>query len=168
MYNKTKNDKNSAQGIQSDLISTYLKIAQINLLHCKKATFTYCRDLTTEHTYISIIQEPWIRGKKIYGFGQLHNRLFYNRTGTRPRAAIHVSPNMNAMVLNQFTDDDLVSVRICRSLTEGGDFIVVSAYLPYDSIEPPPGSSLSKVVDFCKSERVPLIVGTDSNAPHKI
>lgn len=167
MDSKPKNI-NSAVSSQPSTSRTDLTLAQINLLHCKKATYNLCRDLTTKHTGITLIQEPWVRGKKIHGFGQLHNRLFYNRAGSKPRAAIHVSPNVEAMVLNQFTDDDLVTVRVCRKSTEGGDFIVVSAYLPFDSTEPLPGSSLEKIVIFCKIKQVPLIVGTDANAHHKI
>lgn len=168
MDKKTKNYKTNAQGNQVGPPNTDLKFAQINLHHCKKATYTYCRDLTKEHTDVSFILEPWIRGIKIHGFGQLHNRLFYSRTGGKPRAAIHVSPNLNAMILNQFSDADVVSVRICRKSDEGGDFVVVSAYMPYGSAVPPPGPSIEKIVNFCKKERIPLIIGTDSNAHHII
>lgn len=147
---KTKNNNTSAISMPSSAM-TDLKIAQINLLHCKKASYTYCHDFKVEHTDVSLIQEPWIRGNKIHGFGKLHNRLFYCRTGGKPRAAIHVSPNVNAMILNQFTDLDLVTVRIYRKSEHGGDFIVVSAYMPYDSPLPPPGVAFKRIVDFCSS-----------------
>ena len=145
-----------------------LKFAQLNLLHCKKATFTFCRDLKEELTDISLIQEPWVKNGKIHGFGQLHDRLFYDRNGGRPRAAIHVSPSVNALMLNQFSDDDIVTVRICRSPVDGGDFVVISAYLPYDSDFPPPGPSLARVISFCEREKIPVLIGMDSNSHHKI
>lgn len=167
MANKT-NDNTSANDRQSGLILRDLKFEQINLLHCKKATANYCRDLIQKQTEISLIQEPWIRGNKINGFGQLNNRLFYNRAGKRPRAAIHVSPNINAMILNQLSNDDLVAVRICRNAREGGDFVVISAYLPFDSKDAAPGLTLEKAVEFCKASNIPIIIGTDSNAHHKI
>ncbi len=141
------NGRIDAGGVRSKLNITDLKFAQINLQHCKRATYTYCRGLKMRQTDISIIQEPWIRGKRIHGFGQLHNRLFYCRSGIRPRAAIHVAVNVNAMILNQLSNDDLVAVRICRNSEDGGDFVVVSAYLPYDSPVPPPGPDLIRVAE---------------------
>lgn len=162
------NINRSAQGLQSGITSTALKIAQINLHHSKKATYTYCRDIKMRHTSITFIQEPWRRGSKIHGFGQLHNRLFYHKKGVCPRAAIHISPDVNALILNQLTDDDLVTVRICRSQMEGGDFLIVSAYLPYDSPQPPPGPTLMGVLEFSKRERIPLLIGTDANSHHTI
>lgn len=167
MDNTSNNNINDSV-TRSQPVTTDLRFAQINLHHCNKASYTYCRDLKINNTDISLIQEPWIRGNKIHGFGQLHNRLFYCRTGGKPRAAIHVSPNINALVLNQFTDNDLVAVRICRKATEGDDFIVVSAYMPYDSQEPPPGSSLTKLMDFCELEKIPLVIGADSNSHHTV
>lgn len=162
----SKNEKRATSGESGSTMSD-LSFGQINLLHCKKATYTYCCDLKINRTDISLIQEPWIRGSKIHGFGQLHDRLFYCRTG-RPRAAIHVSKNLNAMQLNQFTNDDLVAVRICRDANDGGDFTVVSVYMPYDPGVPPPGPTLDKVVQFCKDEQIPLIIGSDSNSHHTI
>lgn len=149
-------------------ISTDLKFAQINLRHCKKATYTHCRSIRVDRTDITLIQEPWTRGKKIHGFGRLHDRLMYCKNGNRPRAAIYAAQNVNSLLLNQFTSDDLVTMRVCRSKADGGDFIVVSAYLPYDSITPPPGPGLEMIVDFCEKECTPLIIGTDSNSHHII
>ncbi|HEY0221242.1 MAG TPA: hypothetical protein VGC17_00205, partial [Lactovum miscens] len=145
-----------------------LKFAQINLLHCKKATYTHCLGIKQEQTDISLIQEPWVRGNKIHGFGQLHDRLLYCKTGIKPRAAIYVASNVNTMMLNQYSNDDVVTMRVCRSVSEGGDFIVVSAYLPYDSPTPPPGPFLEKIVEFCDKKSIPLLIGTDSNSHHVI
>lgn len=163
-----KVDRRAGLGFQSVTSKTVLKIAQINLHHCKKSTFNYCRDLKVEHTDVSFIQEPWVRNGKIHGFGQLHERLFYDRRGGKPTAAIYVSPDVDALILNQFSDDDLVAVRICRNSIEGGDFVIVSAYLPYDSPTPPPGPSLTRIVDFCEKEKIPMLIGTDSNSHHTI
>lgn len=154
--------------VQSNSISTDLEFTQINLRHCKKATYTLCRSLRMGRTKISLIQEPWVRGKKIHGFGQLHDRLLYCKTGIIPRAAIYVEPWVKAMVLNQFTTDDVVAVRVCRDVTDGGDYVVISAYLPYDSKVPPPGPELLTVVEFCERENIPILIGTDSNSHHTI
>lgn len=145
---------------------TDLKFAQINLLHCKRATYTHCSDLKSEQTNISLIQEPWIRGNIFHGFRQLHDRLFYCKLKGKPRAAIYVAPGLEPFMLNQFVDGDLVVVRVSRKEEEGGDFIVISAYMPHDSAEPPPGPLMEKVVEYCRNEGIPMIVGADTNAHH--
>src|ERR1700744_3165222 len=135
MDNKTRKNisDSGAAGIRADLVMSDLKFAQINLHRSIKATATFCRGLRMEQTDVCLLQEPLVRDNVINGFGVLKNRLFYHRTGGRPRAAIYVSPNVNAMILNQFSDEDLVAVRVCRKDSEGGDFIVASVYMPYDS-----------------------------------
>jgi hypothetical protein len=44
--------------------------------------------------------------------------------------------------------------------------VVCSAYLPYDSEDPPLSRELEKLVRYCESERIQLLVGCDSNAHH--
>lgn len=168
MYKHTRRRRAAATIDRSAFSCHDLKVAQINLHHSTKATNAYCRDLRIEQTNISIIQEPWIRGNRVQGFGQLHDRLFYCRKGKRPRAAIHVSKDMNAMILNQFSNDDLVAVRICREPSFGGDFIVASVYMPYDSPLPPPGPLFADLVDYCTENRLELMVGADSNSHHTV
>lgn len=53
-------------------------------------------------------------------------------------------------------------------MSEGGDFIVAAAYMPYDSPGPPPGPSFIRLVEFCEAEGIPMIIGADSNSHHKI
>jgi hypothetical protein len=45
-------------------------------------------------------------------------------------------------------------------------FIIASAYLPYDSDEPPPTKELRDVIDYCASRKKQLIIGCDANAHH--
>ena len=44
--------------------------------------------------------------------------------------------------------------------------VVCSAYLPYDSEDPPPSWELEDLVRYCKNENIQLLVGCDSNAQH--
>lgn len=166
--NRAHNRANGAEKVQSILNVTDLNFAQINLHHCIKATDNFCRGLKMEHTSVSLILEPWVHGKKVRGFGQLHDRLFYYKMGNRPRAAIHVSSDVEALPLHQFMDDDVSVVRVCRKISDGGDFVVASVYMPYDSDGSPPGPSFVRLVDYCKSQRVPLVTGADSNAHHVV
>jgi hypothetical protein len=44
--------------------------------------------------------------------------------------------------------------------------VVCSAYLPYDSEDPPPSRELEELVMYCESERIQMLVRCDSNAHH--
>jgi hypothetical protein len=61
----------------------------------------------------------------------------------------------------------MATVRILYS-SEGNqrEHIVTSAYLPYDSDEPPPSKEWREVIDDCSSSRKQLIIGCDANAHH--
>jgi hypothetical protein len=53
--------------------------------------------------------------------------------------------------------------------TYGGvceELIVASAYLPYDSNEPPPTNEMRDIFEYCQSRKKQLIVGRDANAHH--
>jgi hypothetical protein len=52
--------------------------------------------------------------------------------------------------------------RVCEEL------IVVSAYLPYDSDEPPPTKEMRDIIEYCQSRKKQLIVGCDTNARHTL
>ena len=39
-----------------------------------------------------------------------------------------MSKEIDAMILNQYSNDDLAAVRICRDNSEGGDFVAASVY----------------------------------------
>jgi hypothetical protein len=46
------------------------------------------------------------------------------------------------------------------------ELIVASAYLPYDSDEPPPTKEMKDIIDQCQSRKEQLIIGCDANAHH--
>jgi hypothetical protein len=62
---------------------------------------------------------------------------------------------------------DLVAVLV-RYNKEGVErrLVVCSAYLPYDSEDPPPSRELEELVRYCENERIQLLVGCDFNAHH--
>ena len=62
---------------------------------------------------------------------------------------------------------DVVAVRL--SFNRGGsirDLIITSAYLPYDSDEPPPSGELRDVVNYCCRNNLQLIARCDANTHH--
>ena len=144
-----------------------IKFKQINLHHCKAATANICRDLTVGHTSIILIQEPWVNKNKVMGFGKHRNRIFQASVGTNPRAAVYVTPDLQAMLLHQFSDGDTTVVRIVRTAADGGDLLIASCYMP-DTADCPYTDLLIKAIDFSKANNVPIILGCDANAHHTV
>jgi len=70
-------------------------------------------------------------------------------------------------VLPDFSFRDLVVIQM-KYLEDGAErrLVVCSAYLPYDSKDPPPSREMEKFVRHCEKENLRLIVGCDSNAHH--
>jgi hypothetical protein len=62
---------------------------------------------------------------------------------------------------------DATTVRITYTYRGGREeLIVASAYLSYDSDEPPPIKEMRDIIDYCQSRKKQLIIGCDANARH--
>jgi len=72
-------------------------------------------------------------------------------------------------MLPGFSCGDLVAVLI-KYNEEGAErcSVVCSAYLPYDSEDPPPSKELEDLVRYCENENLYLVVGCDSNAHRSV
>lgn len=46
--------------------------------------------------------------------------------------------------------------------------VICSAYLPYDSEDPPPSKELEELMHYCETENLHLVTGCDSNAHHTV
>ena len=46
--------------------------------------------------------------------------------------------------------------------------VICSAYLPYDSEDPPPSKEFEDLVRYCEKENLYFVVGCDSNAHHSV
>jgi len=55
-----------------------------------------------------------------------------------------------------------------KILEEGADrrLVVCSAYLPYDSEDPPPSKEHDELMRYCEKENLHLVVGCNSNTHH--
>jgi len=74
---------------------------------------------------------------------------------------------VKAQRLVQFTSRDLTAVLVTHRV--GGiakTIVLASAYLPYDSSDLPPSTELADLVEYCKEQERPLLVGCDTNAHH--
>jgi splicing factor 45 len=145
------------------------KFIQINLHHSKAATAILCRKLATGEIDIALIQEPWVYGNQIRGLHNIRGTLFSAGPGIAPRTSIFVRNTVHAFPLSELCSRAATMVRV--TYRRGGskrELIVTSAYLPYDSNEPPPSKRLRKVVDYCSRNKLQLIIGCDANAHHII
>ncbi|XP_033606262.1 uncharacterized protein LOC117282093 [Cryptotermes secundus] len=60
-------------------------------------------------------------------------------------------------------------VRMTYALGRGcEELIVTSAYLPYDSDEPPPSKEVRNIIEYCHLRKEQLIIGCDANAYHTL
>jgi hypothetical protein len=77
--------------------------------------------------------------------------------------------NETAWMLPGFSCRDLVAV-LTKYNKEGAErrLVECSAYLSYDSEDPPPSKELEELVSCYKNENLYLVVGHDSNAHHSV
>ncbi|XP_045480896.1 uncharacterized protein LOC123685284 [Harmonia axyridis] len=64
------------------------------------------------------------------------------------------------------SDRDLVVLRFPNFKGSLENLVVCSAYLPYDSPDPPPLKEMEELVTFCERKSWPLLIGCDANAHH--
>jgi hypothetical protein len=89
--------------------------------------------------------------------------------GVNSRSCIYIMNHINALPLLEFCSWDTTSVRIIYTYGEGNrELVVSSAYLPYDSDEPPPSKEVKGIIDYTHSRKKQLIFGCDANAHHTL
>lgn len=144
-----------------------IKVGQLNLHHCREASALLCKRLAGGDLDLALIQEPWIHDGSIMGLKVKGYNLFYDTLCNRPRACIIAKSGLNAINLVNYLDGDLVAVSInhivngCRT-----DFVFVSAYLPYDGVDPL-SVKAKAVLNLCGSKKK-LVFGCDANAHHTV
>jgi hypothetical protein len=135
---------------------------QANLQHSIAASRVLARTVIGKGIDIALIQEPWyhkncIRGLNIPGY------TLYSAGGTdRPRSCILVG-GMTSWLLTGFSSRDLVAVLVKYLENEMERWAVIcSAYLPYDSEDPPPTKEMEELISYYDGEHPHLMIGCDS------
>ena len=125
--------------------------------------------LTMGKIDIALIQEPWVNKGLIKGFSKVGGIIISPTNEYIPRTCIYVRNIVNAMPLLEFCSRDLTTAKIILK-KEGHqqEIFVVSAYLPFDSTEPPPSTEMKRVIDYCIQNNKKLVIGCDANAHHII
>ncbi|XP_011312971.1 uncharacterized protein [Fopius arisanus] len=144
-----------------------VEIVQINLHHSKSASAVLCKTLAGVQTAIALIQEPWFVNGVVKGLGGCGKIFHSNTQGKKIRTCVLVK-GAQATFLHQQSGEDLTAVKlkVLTGKNEALEFIAGSAYLPYDSMEPPPTREVEDLVKKVKDERLELLLGCDANSHH--
>lgn len=145
-----------------------IEFIQINLQHSKLAVSQLSIKLKNFKNYVVLIQEPYSKGEDIHGFSSKVSNCYSSKV-QRPRTCILTSCNIEARPLYHLCNQDLTVIRVCAKLGPQYDnFLVASAYLPYDSATPPPNGELAELIRRSVATNIPLIIGCDANAHHTV
>jgi ribonuclease HI len=144
-----------------------LEFLQLNMHHCKSAALNLRQTFDVGCTDIAMIQEPYSYKNHIKGLNsKVGSILVGTRTG-KPRACMFVSNDIQASILQEFSDPDQVTVRITYKRNETEQTLICcSVYCPFDSINPPPSEMLRATVAFAETNNIPIIIGCDANSHH--
>jgi hypothetical protein len=115
---------------------------------------------------MALIQEPQYSEECIRSLN-IPEYILYSAGGKgRPKACI-LARKMDIWMLSGFSCRDLVTVLV-KYFEDGAErgLAVCSAYLSYDSGDPPRSMELEEQARYCESENLFLIVGCDSSAHH--
>jgi len=89
---------------------------------------------------------------------------------SNPRAAIAVK-RMEAQLMPEFCSRDVVTISAVFGRVNTGEprrIVVSSAYFPHEEGGSLPSQSVVKLVDYCRREGFPLVLGCDANAHHEV
>jgi hypothetical protein len=128
-----------------DVVNT-ISFIQANLQHSISASRFLSRAVSVKGIGMALMQEPWYRKGHIRGLNIPGYTLFFTSGADKPRACI-LTRNESAWMLPGFSCRDLVAVLI-KYDEEGakGRLVICSAYLPYDSKDPPPSKEFEELV----------------------
>ena len=147
-----------------DMAST-ISFIEVKLQHSIVASGVISRTVFVQGIDVALIQEPWYREDHISDLNVPGYTLISASGVDRPCACI-LTRNEPAWLLPGYSCRDLIAVLIQYN-EEGAErsLVVCSAYLPYDSEDPPPLKEL-ELVRYCKNKNLYLVLGCDSNAHH--
>jgi hypothetical protein len=126
-----------------------------------------CQQLAEGKVDVALIQEPWLYKGRIRGLTNIGGTVYSAAPENNARSCIYIRSHINALPLLELCSRDAATVRI--TYTYGGvceELTVASAYLPYDSNEPPPTKEMRDIIECRKSRKKQLIVGCDANMHH--
>ena len=138
---------------------------QLNLHHSRAATANLAVELMQATGYVALLQEPWTVAGAPRGFKGC-GEVFYSRGTLAPRACIVAGPGIKAWFLPQFSNRDMVTVRVEEAWGNGRPLIVSSVYMANEEGAVVPLPLLDHLVGHCQEQNVDICIGMDSNSHH--
>lgn len=152
-----------------------LNVKQINLHHCKSATFLidkHFHDMQTlqkqNQNLIVLIQEPWINKSKIQGLDENKYNVFYDKNSKRPRACIAASKSLNVVFMPQFSDGDCTTVIVNLTKQSREEIIFSSVYMDGEKNHMIPEQIVRESIEYSVNSGIPIIIAADCNAHHTL
>ena len=141
-----------------------LPFVQINLQHCRAASYNLAVEVQGLQSFVILAQEPWVHPHKIMGLPIQWN-LYWDQSAELPRACIATPPSVHGLKLSQFDTRDSVAI-LMKGKGRHTDFVLASIYMAHGDALPPP--VLVELNEFCRTRGLGLLVGCDANARHTI
>ena len=143
-----------------------INCAQINLHHAEVPTaHTFSNIENNDNTpFIAFIQEPYcFKGLPHYLPGNCKN--IFDSKSFNPRAMLNVSNSIadNFFEQGDYTSRDMVT---CSANINSTRLYITSVYM--DGLLECPPPLLIKLVTYCNDNKFGLIIGSDTNAHHKL
>ena len=143
------------------MVST-ISFIHANLQHSITASRVFSRTAAVKGIDMALIREPWVCEGCVMGLNIPGYTLICGGGIDRPRACI-LARNMNIWMLPGFSSRYLVAVQIKYYEGEAERSLVIcSAYLPFDSEDPPPTREYDELVYYCEEKTLYLVIGCDS------
>jgi hypothetical protein len=121
---------------------------QINLHRSKTATATQCQQLAVRKVDVALVQEPWLYMGQISGLTNTGGTVYSVAPDNNSRSCIYIRNHINAIPLLELCFRDATTMRIIYTYRGScEELIISSAYLPYDSYEPPPTKEIRDIID---------------------
>lgn len=140
------------------------KIAQVNVHHAKAASAVVARTFAKQQLGLALIQEPWVYRRQVKGLYSKDAKVIWDVRQDSPRACIMIRASINYFSLSEFMTRDLVAI---QTLTKVGgndrQLVIASAYFAGDGDQTPP-IEVQKLIKYCNSKKLPLLIGCDANA----
>ena len=136
-------------------------ISQYNVDKRYDSQITFFKNLKSNE--FILLQEPAIKNKGIPNVPKTHTQYIHYGSG-RSRAAILLPQELKkkTMKLTSFCSEDIMVTR--TRINNNTTIIMASIYM--DITKPVPTDTIDRLTIFAERERLPLVVGTDSNAHH--
>ncbi len=132
----------------------FISVCQINLNKSKAAT----TELSLSMSDVALIQEPYVSRGKVRLLESTAGHIL--ASNNNPRAAIYVRKRLQPWLVENFTDRDIC---VCTLDIDGEPWYLASVYLDI-LLDIKQNAKLSDLIDFCRTKKIPLVLGLDTNA----